>query len=74
MSVEAGRMRRLIEDLLSLTRIELNEHVRPSGKVSLETIVREAFAVLSPLAQIDQISLELTDAPGLSPSSASATS
>ena len=42
MTVEAGRMRRLIEDLLSLTRIELNEHVRPSGVVSLEAIVHEA--------------------------------
>src|SRR5262249_22312405 len=30
MSVEAGRMRRLIDDLLSLSRIELNEHVPPS--------------------------------------------
>jgi two-component system phosphate regulon sensor histidine kinase PhoR len=67
MSVEAGRMRRLIEDLLSLTRIELNEHVRPSGSVSLEAIVREAFAALSPLAQIDGIALELTAAPGLPP-------
>ena len=65
MSVEAGRMRRLIEDLLSLTRIELNEHVRPSGKVSLETIVREAFAVLGPLAQIDKITLEVTAEPNL---------
>ncbi|HEY0106495.1 MAG TPA: ATP-binding protein [Rhizomicrobium sp.] len=67
MTVEAGRMRRLIEDLLSLTRIELNEHVRPSGRVSLETIVREAFAALSQLAQIDGISLVLTCAPGLPP-------
>ncbi|MEI9994809.1 MAG: ATP-binding protein [Rhizomicrobium sp.] len=65
MAVEAGRMRRLIEDLLSLTRIELNEHVRPSGKVSLETILREAFAALSPLARIDDIALELNAAPGL---------
>ena len=31
MSVEAARMRRLIDDLLSLTRIELNEHVPPRG-------------------------------------------
>jgi len=65
MSVEAGRMRRLIEDLLSLTRIELNEHVRPQGKVELETILREAFAALSPLAQIDGIALEVVAAPGL---------
>jgi two-component system, OmpR family, phosphate regulon sensor histidine kinase PhoR len=65
MSVEAGRMRRLIEDLLSLTRIELNEHVRPSGTVSIESIVREAFAALSPLAQIDGISLEISAVPNL---------
>ncbi|MBV9541813.1 MAG: PAS domain-containing protein [Alphaproteobacteria bacterium] len=65
MAVEAGRMRRLIEDLLSLTRIELNEHVRPSGSVSLEGIVREAVAALSPLAQIDAIKLEISAAPNL---------
>src|SRR5579871_5286883 len=65
MSVEAGRMRRLIEDLLSLTRIELNEHVRPSGVVSLEAIVREASAALMPLAQIDNITVEVSAAPAL---------
>ena len=65
MSVEAGRMRRLIEDLLSLTRIELNEHVRPSVRVSLEAILREAMAALSPLAQMDAIALALDAAPEL---------
>ena len=60
MSVEAGRMRRLIEDLLSLTRIELNEHVRPSGVVHIDRIVREAFAALGPLARTDNIALELS--------------
>ncbi len=65
MSVEAGRMRRLIEDLLSLTRIELNEHVRPSLRVSLEAILREAMAALSPLAQMDGIALELNAEPRL---------
>jgi two-component system phosphate regulon sensor histidine kinase PhoR len=65
MSVEAGRMRRLIEDLLSLTRIELNEHVRPAHRVSLEQILREAIAALSPLARIDGIALELNAAPNL---------
>ena len=67
MSVEAGRMRRLIEDLLSLTRIELNEHVRPADRVSLESILREAIAALSPLGQIDKIALELNAAPDLPP-------
>jgi len=67
MAVEAGRMRRLIEDLLSLTRIELNEHVRPSGVVQLDRIVREAFAALSPLAEIDNITLELCAPPDVPP-------
>ncbi len=65
MSVEAGRMRRLIEDLLSLTRIELNEHIRPSAIVSLEAIVREAAAVLMPLAKGDDMTIEVSAAPGL---------
>ncbi len=60
-------MRRLIEDLLSLTRIELNEHVRPSVRVSLDTILREAIAALSPLAQMDGITLALDAATGLPP-------
>ena len=32
MAIEAARMRRLIDDLLSLTRIEMNEHVPPAGR------------------------------------------
>ena len=47
MSVEAGRMRRLIDDLLSLTRIELNEHVPPSGSVDIADVARDAAAALA---------------------------
>ncbi len=65
MTVEAGRMRRLIDDLLSLTRIEQNEHVPPSGSVSLETILSEAVAALTPLARLDGIALEMSAAPNL---------
>ncbi len=67
MRVEAERMRRLIEDLLSLTRIELNEHVPPSGEVSLETIVREATAALTLLAEADGIAISIDAADGLPP-------
>jgi two-component system phosphate regulon sensor histidine kinase PhoR len=67
MSVEAGRMRRLIEDLLSLTRIELNEHVPPSGQISLETVLREAVAALAPLWQSDDITVDISAAPNLPP-------
>jgi two-component system phosphate regulon sensor histidine kinase PhoR len=65
MSVEGARMRRLIDDLLSLTRIEQNEHVPPSGAASLEIILREAIAALTPLAKLDGITLELTAEPHL---------
>jgi len=61
MSVEAERMRRLIEDLLSLTRIELNEHVPPRGEISLDGVVRQAAAALAPLAKADNITI-LVDA------------
>jgi len=39
MNGEAGRMARLIDDLLSLSRIEVNEHIRPTARVSLANII-----------------------------------
>jgi two-component system phosphate regulon sensor histidine kinase PhoR len=65
MAVEAGRMRRLIDDLLSLTRIELNEHVPPSGRVDVAGVVRETVAALGPLAEVDRIKITLEAAPNL---------
>jgi two-component system phosphate regulon sensor histidine kinase PhoR len=59
MSVETGRMSRLIDDLLSLSRIELNEHNPPMGKVDLVAVVRDAAAALAPLAEIDGVTLEI---------------
>jgi len=67
MTVEAERMRRLIDDLLSLTRIEQNEHVPPSGETSLETVLREAMATLMPLAKAEGIALEMAAASNLPP-------
>ncbi len=51
MDEQARRMRRLIDDLLSLSRIELNEHVAPSGAVDLEAAAREVADALQPLAR-----------------------
>jgi two-component system phosphate regulon sensor histidine kinase PhoR len=62
MSVETSRMRRLIDDLLSLTRIELNEHNPPRDVVDLVSVARDAAAALSPIASSEGITLEL--APG----------
>ncbi len=67
MSVEAARMRRLIDDLLSLTRIELNEHVPPSGETALDNVVREAAAALMPLAEAEHITMTVKAADNLSP-------
>jgi two-component system phosphate regulon sensor histidine kinase PhoR len=62
MMVEAARMRRLIDDLLSLTRIEMNEHVPPEGRIRLDSVVREVAAALMPLARADHITVEITGA------------
>jgi two-component system, OmpR family, phosphate regulon sensor histidine kinase PhoR len=60
MSVEAARMRRLIDDLLSLTRIELNEHNAPADVVDVVTLVAGAVQALAPLAQRDNITVEIS--------------
>jgi len=65
MKVETQRMRRLIDDLLSLTRIELNEHVPPSGEVDLDNVVRDAAATLGPLAEADGIFISIEVQSGL---------
>ena len=41
MHEQARRMARLVEDLLSLSRIELNEHVAPTGRVALAPLLDE---------------------------------
>ncbi len=67
MSVEAGRMRRLIDDLLSLTRIELNEHVPPSGSVDIAEVARDAAAALQGLAQLDDVIIAVAEPGPLPP-------
>jgi two-component system phosphate regulon sensor histidine kinase PhoR len=59
MKVEAARMRRLIDDLLSLTRIELNEHNPPAGTVDVVAVVKGAARALSQLAQADEMTIEI---------------
>jgi two-component system phosphate regulon sensor histidine kinase PhoR len=47
MQEQAGRMSHLVADLLSLSRIELNEHARPSGAVDLTAIIGRVADALS---------------------------
>jgi two-component system phosphate regulon sensor histidine kinase PhoR len=50
MAEQARRMSRLIDDLLSLSRVELNEHLHPQHEIDLVPIVGHVCDTLSPLA------------------------
>jgi two-component system phosphate regulon sensor histidine kinase PhoR len=47
---QTERMQRLVDDLLSLNRIELNEHVAPTELQDLGGIARETAEALAPMA------------------------
>jgi len=51
MKTQANRMARLIDDLLSLSRIELKAHLQPTTPVDLVPIVRQVADSLQPLAR-----------------------
>jgi len=59
MAREAQRMTRLISDLLSLSKVEASEHVRPDTEVDPVEIVRQTIAVLGPLAESEKTVLTL---------------
>ena len=50
MEREASRMNRLVGDLLSLSRLEAEERLRPTDPVQLPAVVRSAVHALGPLA------------------------
>ncbi len=62
MAEQAERMNRLIDDLLSLSRIELTEHQSPSDRVDLADVARRIAASFEPrlAARRAQLDLELT--------------
>lgn len=59
MQVQADRMRRLIDDLLSLSRIELDEHVPPSDRADLAAVAREVADSLAPVLRDRNVKLDL---------------
>jgi two-component system phosphate regulon sensor histidine kinase PhoR len=60
MAEQAGRMRRLIEDLLSLSRIELREHVRPDSVVDLLAVANDIADGLTPLAEQNGVEIAVS--------------
>ncbi len=51
MRVQAQRMKRLIDDLLSLSRIEMRAHVSPTQKVDLGSLIPPMVETFSPAAK-----------------------
>jgi len=59
MHVQATRMARLIDDLLSLSRVELSAHVRPDTLVDVVPIIRQVADGLEPLARERQVVVDI---------------
>ena len=57
---QATRMARLIDDLLSLSRIELNAHLQPNTPVDLPPIVRQVVDGLQTLARDRGVDIKVT--------------
>ncbi|HYD88911.1 MAG TPA: ATP-binding protein [Vitreimonas sp.] len=64
MQVQADRMRRLIDDLLSLSRIELDEHVPPSDRADFAAVAREVIDALAPVAAERDVRIRLIEPAG----------
>jgi two-component system phosphate regulon sensor histidine kinase PhoR len=59
MQAQAERMSRLIEDLMSLSRIELAEHIAPAQRVDVAACVQEVVDASGPLAARKGVTLKM---------------
>ena len=74
MAEQAERMSRLVDDLLSLSRVEMREYLPLADEVALETVLTEVAQTLEPLAQQASIQLTLESGDGAPSCVATATS
>jgi len=65
MSKQADRMNRLVEDLMSLSRIEMNAHLAPEEVCDIHGIVLEVRAALQPVADKAEVEVVARLVPGL---------
>ena len=67
MAAQAKRMNHLINSLLSLSRIELDQHILPKTTCDLTDIVKNVALAMSPLGQEKQIQIttETFDSPAM---------
>jgi two-component system phosphate regulon sensor histidine kinase PhoR len=59
MREQARRMARLIDDLLSLSRVELREHRRPEGRIDFVAVVRQIADALRQMASEHHVEIRL---------------
>ncbi|MCG8650114.1 MAG: ATP-binding protein, partial [Pirellulales bacterium] len=64
---EAERMKRLIDDLLSLSSVEVKEHVRPDGSVNIRACAARVIELVGQEASSQDISINLSAPPDLEP-------
>ncbi len=62
MSTQADRMTRLIDDLLSLSRVEMREHLAPTATVDLVPVLTQVVQALEPMANATEVNVAI-DAP-----------
>ena len=65
MAEQAQRMNRLIDDLLSLSRIELTEHQLPAARVNLSDLIHRLAAGFEPQVAARRIRLDVRVPPSL---------
>ena len=58
MQNQAGRMARLIDDMLSLSRLEMKPYLKPGMQVDLRQVVETVIASLAPLAKENGLVIE----------------
>jgi two-component system, OmpR family, phosphate regulon sensor histidine kinase PhoR len=64
MEREAGRMNRLVRDLLHLSRVEAEERIRPTVLVDPVALINMAVASLKPLADAAGVAIQVADRAG----------
>jgi two-component system phosphate regulon sensor histidine kinase PhoR len=67
MQEQAERMTRLIEDLLSLSRIEMDEHTRPDTPVALDRVIANVRDMLAMKAAGRKMTIDTAVPPDLPP-------
>ncbi|MCB1341021.1 MAG: two-component sensor histidine kinase [Pseudooceanicola sp.] len=65
MAAEASRMNRLVGDLLSLSRVESQERIRPKDAVDLGALVSDVLKTLRPLADDSTVRFDFAPVEGV---------